>query len=268
MKIDHRLDHLLSRHENGKVTVRWTRLLMMTLFVAGIGGVFSFIQAKLTGVPYSPLANLALTAVIVMTWLLCLYFAKRRAEKKPVWQVSIRALLAGLTGVTIFLSITSCEYEAMQRSSASRLELESKLISVVGKECKVSVNGNPATTSIYGSVRPDFNDNDLQGLLSLIKHAENASAPITFLDLSGTKITDAGVAQLAQLDSLDHLFLDNTLVTDRSLDLLKDLDNLKLISVANTAVTDERLLKLSQSHDQLDIQPKSFQKLITAKDAN
>ena len=105
--------------------------------------------------------------VIVLTWLVLLYFAKRRIENKPLWQVSIRALLAGLTGFTIFLGISSLDRELLVRQHSIRAELESQLRSITGEGGLVSVSGNPGTISI-GSIRPDFNDDDLRQILDCL----------------------------------------------------------------------------------------------------
>lgn len=261
---------LLSRQETGEVSIRWNRLLFLTALIGIFFLVITFAHSKLFNTPFRPLTALAMTVIILTTWLTMLYFAKRKVENKPMRQVSTRAMFAGLTGMAIFFAITSCESQMDRRMHASHLELETQLKSMIGPEGKVSVNGNPVGISIL-SVRSDFNDDDLQQILSTIQDCSASKAPINFLDLSGTQVTDAGVAQLvkfADLDSLTHLLLDGTLVTDRSIDFVQELRSLMAIYVTNTAVTDERLLDLKRSQDQLIISPNSYQKLIPATPSN
>ena len=267
LKILENLNALLSRQENGEVSVRWKRLAMLTLLVAVVSCGAAFVQSILLSTQFRPLSCLAFMVVIVLTWLVLLYFAKRRIENKPLWQVSIRALLAGLTGFTIFLGISSLDRELLVRQHSIRAELESQLRSITGEGGLVSVSGNPGTISI-GSIRPDFNDDDLRQILDAIANCPDANAPVTFLNLEKTQVSEFGAAQLVQLESLEHLFLGQTLVTDQSIDYVQKLENLKLISVDGTAVSDERLLRLSQLRTRLNIEPKSFQRLLKDKDAN
>ncbi len=65
-----------------------------------------------------------------------------------------------------------------------------------------------------------------------------------FLDLSGTRVTDAGLAQLSGLDGLAGLYLQNLPVTGAGLARLRGMDALETLSLANTEVTDSDLAPL------------------------
>ena len=64
------------------------------------------------------------------------------------------------------------------------------------------------------------------------------SLPLQELDLSGTRITGAGMTSISKLDLLTYLVLDGTGVTDRSLVELSRLRKLVLLSIKDTQVTD------------------------------
>ena len=64
---------------------------------------------------------------------------------------------------------------------------------------------------------------------------------ITWLNLAGTAVTDAGLAQLAPLSKLTMLHLERTGVTDAGLAHLKGLENLQYLNLYNTQVSDAGL---------------------------
>jgi hypothetical protein len=65
------------------------------------------------------------------------------------------------------------------------------------------------------------------------------------LDLSGTNVTDAGLKELAVLKSLQSLDLGRTQVTDAGLKLLIVLNRLQLLNLSYTQVTDAGLKELA-----------------------
>lgn len=65
------------------------------------------------------------------------------------------------------------------------------------------------------------------------------------LNLAGTNIKDADLANLKGLTNLNRLHLENTTVTDAGLVHLKDLANLEYLNLYGTAVTDAGLEQLS-----------------------
>ena len=73
---------------------------------------------------------------------------------------------------------------------------------------------------------------------------------LTWLDLSGTYITDAGLKELKDLKNLTWLNLSGTDITDAGLKELKNLKNLTTLYLKCTWVTDAGLkeLKRPQEH--------------------
>jgi len=255
LKFLERLNPWFTHHPDGQVSVRWNRLAILILLATAVHFAVTFALSILFSTPFGLLSVLGYSITFTLGILIILYFAKRKAEKKPVWQVSIRALVAGTTILTLLLAISTCQREQELRKFAAVLKLEAQLKSVVGEEGRVTIGGNPNTTFI-GSLKPDFNDDDL---LKIIRATEDfPEAPITFLDLTGTKVTDAGATQLFRLKSLERLSLDLTSVTDRSIDDIQKLENLEWLNLTRTSVSTERLQKLKKSRDQLNIQAKGF----------
>lgn len=95
--------------------------------------------------------------------------------------------------------------------------------------------------SLAGS---DFGDEDvpyLAGLVSLVK-----------LDLSGTRVTDAGMKALGELDiPLQTLILADTPITDAGLFRLAFLDWLEELDLSGTRVSDEGLVQLPRFRGRL-----------------
>jgi hypothetical protein len=116
-------------------------------------------------------------------------------------------------------------------------------------------------TTLIQVKRPSFGDADLRKVLELAEPLEQAESPLTFVDLSGTSVTDAGVAELANVATLEYCFLERTGVTDAAIDALGALQWLKVLSVNSTRVTPERLLTLSDARPELNIEPKTYLKL-------
>jgi mono/diheme cytochrome c family protein len=67
---------------------------------------------------------------------------------------------------------------------------------------------------------------------------------ITWLNLAGTAVTDAGLAQVAQLPNLTRLHLEKTAVGDAGLAQLKPLTNLEYLNLYGTQVSDAGLANL------------------------
>jgi internalin A len=66
------------------------------------------------------------------------------------------------------------------------------------------------------------------------------------LDLAYTQVTDAGLKELKELKSLQSLSLENTQVTDAGLKELKELKNLQLLDIQRTQITDTGLKELKE----------------------
>lgn len=79
-----------------------------------------------------------------------------------------------------------------------------------------------------------FNDSQI-GLLT------DLADQIAWLKLSGTKITDAGLKELAKLKNLNKLHLEHTAITDAGLASLKSLPYLEYINLVDTKVSDAGL---------------------------
>ena len=88
----------------------------------------------------------------------------------------------------------------------------------------------------------DIADRDL----ALIRPWRRDSA-ITAINLSNTRISDAGVRHLKVHQSLTFLNLDQTQVTDRGLEALATLTRLRLLSVHGTQVTSEGVARLQKA---------------------
>jgi uncharacterized membrane protein len=85
----------------------------------------------------------------------------------------------------------------------------------------------------------NFGDAELVRLVPL-------GANLRWLDLGGTRITDAGLAQLAGFPNLSRLHLERTALTDAGLTALTGLAQLEYLDLYGTAVTDGGLEQLQR----------------------
>jgi Leucine-rich repeat (LRR) protein len=83
----------------------------------------------------------------------------------------------------------------------------------------------------------------LQGQIS--RDEDKAGQPVVYVKLQGTKVTDAGLKDLAALKQLRNLDLNSTKVTDAGLKDLAALKQLETLDLDNTKVTDAGLKDLA-----------------------
>jgi hypothetical protein len=91
-----------------------------------------------------------------------------------------------------------------------------------------------ANASIAGT---DFGDAELARMAPL-------AANLRWLDLSGTKISDAALCQVAAMPNLERLYLQKTAITDLGLKSIQPLANLRYLNLYGTAVSDDGLTTL------------------------
>jgi hypothetical protein len=89
------------------------------------------------------------------------------------------------------------------------------------------------------NVAARFGDGELGVLAAL-------APQVTRLSLSGTQVTDAGLASLSSFVNLTRLHLDRTRVTDAGLASLASLPRLEYLNLYGTAVTDAGLAQLQR----------------------
>jgi hypothetical protein len=87
------------------------------------------------------------------------------------------------------------------------------------------------------SLNKEFGDAELAKLAPL-------KANLCWLDLGGTKITDAGLAPVSELRNLTRLHLERTAITDAGLACVAKLRNLEYLNLYGTAATDAGLQHL------------------------
>lgn len=86
-------------------------------------------------------------------------------------------------------------------------------------------------------LRGRLSDADLPRLLPIARQ-------VTWIDLAGTRVGDAGLATVAKMPHLTRLHLEHTAVGDAGLAKLKGLEHLEYLNLVGTRVTDEGLRHL------------------------
>jgi len=81
----------------------------------------------------------------------------------------------------------------------------------------------------------------------------NPDWPLRILDLSDTRVTDAGLAHIAQFEALEYLSLRGTRVTDAGLPHLARLRALQELHLSDTHVTQHGVQQLQDRLPRCDI---------------
>ncbi len=79
----------------------------------------------------------------------------------------------------------------------------------------------------------------------VVRDDKDPAKPVVEVNLHATKVTDAGLRELAGLKRLRSLDLDDTQVTDKGLKELAALEGLQTLKLGNTQVTDAGLKELA-----------------------
>jgi hypothetical protein len=247
---------LLVRNDAGEVSVRWRPLIVALAVYAVASLAMGFALQWSIGGRFRATTAIFVIVATALPSIVLLYFAKRHAEGKSARQFSLAAFLASATIACLLFALLGSARQADLARYAERQRLAAALNEIVGQgQARVS------ETTLIQVKRPSFGDADLRKVLELAEPLEQAESPLTFVDLSGTSVTDAGVAELANAAALEYCFLERTGVTDAAIDALGALQRLKVLSVNSTRVTPERLLKLSDARPELNIEPKTYMKL-------
>ncbi len=245
----------LARMSDGRVAIRWSRCVVFLAVYIVIFALTATLSHSFLGIRLG-VTRLASSALVTLLPLaLLLYVAKRRAEGKSARQFSLLAMLAAITVACVLFALLVSERRAELEAYARRERLQEAIMSIVGQG-----QVNVSSTTLIQVKRPSFGDDDLAKVMRLKDQLDESDAPLTFLDLSDTSVTDRGVAALANVESLEYCFLDRTGVSDEAIEALKALPNLKVLSTWSTGVTSERLLNLSKKRPELDIEPKTYRR--------
>jgi hypothetical protein len=179
-------------------------------------------------------------------------------------QVSLRTLLVLLTAICIWLG-WQVERARKQREAINAIaergggtsyvwEIEPK--DGMGRSTKPACPLPDWIRQLFGDdllfpvstvwLGPNFTDDDL----SIIQSFD--SSRLLALNLSGSKITDSGLARLPRMARLRTMGLDNTSITDDGLRHLAKFPNLTYLQMLDVKISDAGLLNL-QSNKRLEV---------------
>ncbi len=242
----------LHKTESGDIAIRWRTLL------ATLGGtvVIQIALSYFTVIQSSVPMIAASTIIMALTWM---WVLRRYIPGQSLWKFSLRDLFIGFTGMCLVFALGGLDRQSARETRANRERLQVDIQAIVGNGT-VRISGSPGSTHVRVN-RASFGNDDLKEVLQFTEQLNEVGAPITFLDLSGTGITDRGISSLVILNSLEFCFLGRTKITDKSIGTFENLPDLKVFSVMRTAVIAERLLKLSIDRSDMDISPKTYQRL-------
>jgi uncharacterized membrane protein len=119
-------------------------------------------------------------------------------------------------------------------------------VRALGVSVEPLATGTPFLSVHCTNVAKKFGDAELAQVAVL-------APQVTWLSLSGTAVTDAGLAKLSSFTNLTRLHLDHTRVTDAGLASLSGLARLEYLNLYGTAVTDTGLARLERLGELRDL---------------
>ena len=144
-----------------------------------------------------------------------------------------------------------------QTASADKAEKKVALVDQLAKGLSpLGKDRTKGVADIGGLVMPLANNNNLlQVNLSLtdkdvgdveVGRLASLASHLTWLNLAGTKVTDAGIKNLSSHKNLTRLHLEKTAISDAGLVALTSLDNLEYLNLYGTKVTNNGLKELAK----------------------
>jgi len=137
---------------------------------------------------------------------------------------------------TISLSMMSFASAEDKKTNPAIEQAKSKIRASGGSVLELAQNDDRLEVAFHLSDKK-VTDETLKTLAGLTK--------VTSLNLRGTDVTSAGLAQLKSLKGLTHLHLEKTKVDDAGLKHLKELPNLVYLNLYGTGITNAGLPQLS-----------------------
>jgi len=131
--------------------------------------------------------------------------------------------------------ITDAFLEALQGSCPELTQLTLSGTKVTDKVMTIIAKAAPRLEACDLTACQGITD---QGMAPL------AHSPLVQLHLTGTRVTDAGLAHLKDMKSLQELYCGNPGVTDAGLQHVKSMTGLKSLAIGNTRISDAGLAQL------------------------
>jgi uncharacterized membrane protein len=169
--------------------------------------------------------------------LLAWWINEGAAFDKLVSQVNVPADVQSILDELVTPGANMSEVEILLASESNPVS-EQELVSLQQKGLSISTLSSEVHW-LQADISPDAAAD------SILATFDKVSDNITWLNLAGTKTTDAGLSQLAKLKHLTRLHLDNTAITDKGLQHLKNLQYLESLNLYGTKVSDEGIQQLA-----------------------
>ena len=168
-------------------------------------------------------------------------------------QFGLGQLMLFTSLAALWLTVARWQFAALQTPQGAKAAIEERIRRIVG-EGRVHL-----TKSLFVQVeRNSFNDSDLRLLVDQLPALQSVNARFFYLDLSDTRITDRGLALLADCHSLEFLSLDNTQVSPQGLQVIAQMPLLQALSLRNTQVPAEELAKVRSQRPRVLVTPEEL----------
>jgi uncharacterized protein (TIGR03067 family) len=170
-----------------------------------------------------------------------LHFSEEPGNRRPTD-------FTGAAGDRDFVIILERDTSADARTTVKDARI---VLAIRGLGAKASALDPQPGAPVRVSVKLDKTKGD--ALLMKIAPQVKALSRATALSLDGSKVTDAGLASLEEIDNIEHINLERTAVTDAGLEHLRQMTKLRLLNVSVTKVTEAGIAGLRKSLPRLRV---------------
>lgn len=233
----------LDYEEDGKPVIRWRRALMFGALFILLPMVAVLVARAFIRLPmgFGPIAT-CVFSIPNLIWMLVLYMVTYDREmmtyrgQTPRFRFSLRLVFLLIFGVCLWLAVTLHAMERTRAQYEQRVAFAERLSQLVGKTGKARYSGS--TNELMVVVKNvEFSDDDFTELVKMLEDSPD-DAYVYYLDMNGTKITDASLDQIADWNGLQYLFLGGTAVTESGVRRVGTLPRLRALSAQGTVPRD------------------------------
>lgn len=241
-------------HEvHGLPVVRWRRVVSLAVWFAGGLLIFALVANSLD---YSPglfvafgMPFCALAASVVLRIEL-----ERHFVRFGEWRLrfSLRALLTLSAIAAVFFAALGHTLRQQRRSRASERLMVADLQAVL-QGGQASIDGKRRGGIVCTATRASFSDDDLARAIDLASQGGARQCPLTYLDLAGTSVTNAGVRRLAECQRLAQLCLPPLDLNQEAIEALANCGGLEFLTMGEQNLTREKIIRMLEAMPSVQI---------------
>ena len=246
------------RDVGGRPQIRWPRIVVVLVTVLACCFAMGLAMSWFTGLPF----RWRSTLMFLCGWTAYLALAVELQRQRVLagqWRlrISLGALLVMIGIGCAFFALAGGELRQNNRWQAANRKLTADLEAVM-RGGRANVGGLDGSYITCQATRPDFDDDDLARLIELASHGESGKCELAYLFLGGTKISSAGVRQLAGCKKLELLDIPSMPLDDAAIDAVAGCKRLQFLLLDEGQLTQSQLARLQQALPKVRLNGKTW----------